>query len=38
VKDIPTKVEGSRDLSVKEQKYVVMRLLYRMVSNVLGEQ
>jgi len=37
VKDIPTKVEGSRDLSVKEQKYVVMRLLYRMVSNVVGD-
>ena len=37
VKDIPTKEEGSRDLSVKEQKYVVMRLLYRMVSNVVGD-
>ena len=31
------KVEGSRDLSVKEQKLVVMRLLYRMVSNVVGD-
>ena len=37
VNDIPTKVEASRDLSVKEQKYVVMRLLFRMVSNVVGD-
>jgi len=34
---IPTEMDGTRDLSVKEPKHVVMRLLYRMVSKVVGD-
>ena len=37
VKRIPTEMEGTRDLSVREQKNVVMRLLYRQVSKVVGD-
>ena len=37
VKRIPTDMEGTRDLSVKEPKYMVMRLLYRTVSKVVGD-
>ena len=35
VKRITTEVKGERDLSVKEPKNVVMRLLYRHVSSVV---
>ena len=37
VNDILIKVGGSRDLSVKVLNYVVMRLLYRMVSYAVGD-
>jgi len=37
VKRITTEVKGERDLSVKEPKNVVMRLLYRHVSRVVGD-
>ena len=37
VNDIFIKVGGSRDLSVKVLNYVVMRLLYRMVSYAVGD-
>ena len=37
VNDILIKVGGSRDLSVEVQKYVVMRLLYGMVSYAVGD-
>jgi len=37
VKRITTEVKGERDLSVKEPRNVVMRLLYRHVSRVVGD-